>query len=474
VSGPRIATIGHADLLGGKRLDASYYQNEFVVAQLRVTQCGLETIPLGGDDGLVRAWIPNRTSLIFTSSSEKGTPYLRAHDALERIPPFERYAALQQMKDGDALSLEKGWIVLTCSGRNFGPCAWVGSRLARAAMTDIMRLEPRSEDDGLYAFAFLSTLTGQTLIRRDPAGSVINHLAPDDLRTILVPLVPESVRVSVIGKFRRSVELLDDATTELLDVDARLRTHLGLGVNPGATWALSQQRPRVMTRTIGELVDRLDAEFYSTRHKSARDVLSANAHQRLDEVANLLILGRYKRYYVDPPHGTPILSGGQLHQFRPVALKNISDRSFDDPDAYRLKRGWSVIACDGRSEGDLGRPGYVNSLWDGWMASNHLMRVVPRDGINPGYLHAALMLHEVQVQLKSVATGSVVDALDEATCGPILIPRLGGPEEKELGIRVDAAYEKWAEASRLQSAGADELEAEIQAAYEGQAVQAAA
>jgi hypothetical protein len=50
------------------------------------------------------------------------------------------------------------------------------------------------------------------------------------------------------------------------------------------------------------------------------------------------------------------------------------------------------------------------------MASNYLMRVVPRADVAPGYLHAALRAQEVQVQLKSVATGSVVDALDDATC----------------------------------------------------------
>jgi hypothetical protein len=67
-----------------------------------------------------------------------------------------------------------------------------------------------------------------------------------------------------------------------------------------------------------------------------------------------------------------------------LAMKRISDRSFRDPDAYRLSQGMSLIACDRRSEGDLGRPGYVSSLWDGWMASNHVMRVIPRKGIPSG------------------------------------------------------------------------------------------
>ena len=446
-------------------MDAAYYQDEFIVAKLRVTASGLKTIPLAGPDGLVEAWIPSRTSLVFARSPAYGTPYLRAHDALERIPPFERYAALGRMKDGERLRLEPGWIVLTCSGRNFGPCVWVGKRLAEAAMTDIMRLRPRSEDDGLYALAFLNTPTGKTLIRRDPAGSVINHLAPADLSAIPVPVIPDGLRATVVADTKRAVALCDAASEELLELDAELRSLLGLGERSPTTWAVSDNGPRISTRVATELGSRVDAEFFSERHASAVGRIAASDHDRLDAVADLLILSRYKRYYTEPPHGTPILSGSQLHQFRPVALKNISDRSFNDPEEYRLKRGWSVIACDGRSEGDLGRPGYVSSLWENWMASNHLMRVIPRPGIHPGYLHAALMVQETQIQLKSVATGSVVDALDASTTASVIIPRVGDAEEN-LGKRVDAAYEKWADAHRLLDSAASVFEAEVRAAYE--------
>lgn len=101
------------------------------------------------------------------------------------------------------------------------------------------------------------------------------------------------------------------------------------------------------------------------------------------------------------------------------------------------------------------------------MASNHLLRVVPRPEVHRGYLHAALRVQEVQVQLKSVATGSVVDALDANVCGGVLIPRLGKTIEADLGARIDAAYEMWADAYLLQSSAADRLEAQIEAAYEG-------
>ena len=59
------------------------------------------------------------------------------------------------------------------------------------------------------------------------------------------------------------------------------------------------------------------------------------------------------------------------------------------------------------------------------------------------------------MQLKSVATGSVVDALDAETCGPVLIPRLANEAESELGAAVIAAWERWAQAARLDEGAAE-------------------
>lgn len=300
--------MAHADLLGGRRLDAGYYQDDFVLARLRLTSTRLETVPLAGDGGLAKAWIPGRTTLVFTANPDDGVPYLRAHDALERIPAFERYVLVDRMKDGDRLILKRGWIVLTCSGRNFGPCAYVGHRLAQAAMTDIMRLEPTTEDAGLYALAFLTSHTGQTMIRRDPAGSVINHLAPHDLAKIPVPVAPGEARAEIVAQMKEATALCEEATNTVLTVDADLRDALGLGAPAGSTWPTLTPAPRVTTLSAADLTTRLDAEFYSERHMRARHAIAQGDHGRLDQVAGLVVLGRYKRYYVESPHGTPTSS----------------------------------------------------------------------------------------------------------------------------------------------------------------------
>jgi hypothetical protein len=64
-------------------------------------------------------------------------------------------------------------------------------------------------------------------------------------------------------------------------------------------------------------------------------------------------------------------------QLRPVNLRRISDRSFRDPSEFVVNVGTTIFTCDSRSEEALGEPAYVMPTWDGWMASEHVMRVEP-------------------------------------------------------------------------------------------------
>jgi hypothetical protein len=133
------------------------------------------------------------------------------------------------------------------------------------------------------------------------------------------------------------------------------------------------------------------------------------------------------------------LSGRQLLQLRPVALKYISDRSFVDPDSFIVRQGWSLFTCDGRSEEALGSPAFVPHIWDGWMASNHVMRAVPREGIASGYLYLAL---------RSRATGSVVDALDPETVASVVVPKVNPSDARRLGAEAEIA---WGDISEYQT-----------------------
>jgi hypothetical protein len=437
---PRFTTIKSASLEPPNlKLDAKHYQDEFVAALHKVRGAGFDLIELGA---LADAFVPARVKLVTSPNTVAGAPYLRAHDAFQIRPNHnDRYVVRTQIDGYDHLLLQEGMILTPSSGRNLGPIAYVGTSLQGFAMTDIMRIAPRDREDGLMLLCYLLSPTAQALIRRGRTGTSVDHLAAADVKMLPVPAFPYEIRRSLIEDARGAEFALDCGRQELVALERELHVRCRLGDDFGYTGLL-----QTFSTNRADLALRLDAAFHSPLSRRCREALLSHGGVELSNAANLRMLGRYKRYYVGRANGRPILSGRQLLQIRPVNLRYISDRSFSNPEAFVIKTGWTLFTCDGRSEEALGSPAYVMRHWDGWMASNHVMRAVPVGDMHPGFLYLAMRSPYVQAQLKARATGSVVDALDPDTVADVIIPRLPQRDVEELGAMADQAWRKISDA----------------------------
>ena len=337
------------------------------------------------------------------------------------------------------------------------------------------------------------TDTGQALIRRGRTGTTVDHLSPKDVLNIPVPWVDRSTREHCATNLQTAESLLDGARVDLESVQREIHSMAGLPVVIGGNAKEWGNRAKVFSISSSKLTSRIDAACYrpeaeprpcgsspsqgdasrsasTTSDPTVEDMrrhIKDGGGTELSSVADLRLLGRYKRYYVAPEYGRPILSGSQLSQLRPVNLKNISDRSFSDPESFVIRSGWSLFTCDGRSEEALGFPAFVSSLWDGWMASNHVMRAVPKSHIHPGFLYAVLRSPYVQIQFKAMATGSVVDALDETIGGNTLVFLPRKEIRDAIGEKVSMAWEAIAESIRITASTVGCLDSVIRRSYEG-------
>jgi hypothetical protein len=193
---------------------------------------------------------------------------------------------------------------------------------------------------------------------------------------------------------------------------------------------------------------RLDAAFAAPAAHSAKGRLQAEGGVELGTVADCDLPPRYTRYYVEAGHGRPILSGRQLLQARPVNLRYIADRSFKDVERYTLRTGWLALQAEGRAEERIGYPVVIASDRDGWLANNHIMRVIPHSGVSVGWLYSALSARLVQVQIKALSCGSVVDAVSPDDIRRVMLPPLdGGPDASDVQM---LHWENLAKASALE------------------------
>lgn len=180
----------------------------------------------------------------------------------------------------------------------------------------------------------------------------------------------------------------------------------------------------------GEL--RFDASFYNPRVAEAVKQLESSGMglATLGEMSErIFIPPRFKRVYVDSDHGTPFLQGSHVVHFQPADLKYLSNSAHKNMEKWIIHEGWILVTCSGT----IGRTAITPKQWDGWAASQHILRIVPKaDGYcPPGYLYAYLTSPAGQAQLTARIYGAVVDELTEDQARSILIPVPETPEQRE-------------------------------------------
>jgi hypothetical protein len=111
----------------------------------------------------------------------------------------------------------------------------------------------------------------------------------------------------------------------------------------------------------------------------------------------------------------------------------------------------------GRAEERTSQPALITGERGNWLANNHVMRVGPKPGVNPGWLDLCFASRHVQLQVKASSCGSVVAAVYPVDLNDVLVP---GPDE----ARGNFAFEAWKDlgtASMLEATAINSLERAI-------------
>ena len=183
---------------------------------------------------------------------------------------------------------------------------------------------------------------------------------------------------------------------------------------------------------------RLDAGHYSPELLNARRILEQSGLklERLGNIVESVILpGRIpKRIYVEPDAGLPFLQGSHIVHFQPADLKYLSPASHRNIELIVIRAGWLLIT----RSGSVGRVALCPQEWDGWAASEHIIRIVPDEKkCLSGYLCSFLASPLGQVQLNANIHGAVVDELTDTQVKNVLVPIAEKKTHVELARSID-------------------------------------
>lgn len=367
--------------------------------------------------------------------------------------------------------IKHGNIVVSRSGR-VGEAYWVDKKLGGALVGDSFRVVPKNPTDGPFIYAVLASNFARNFLSGSAYGSVVDHASVDQLRRFPVPELPKPVRSkisSVVGEaiaLRESAyDLLDDAQDQFhkanklppLDTNSRegSSTHADL-----LTFRVTSADIVQSAASASEF--RLESHFHNpiARTAIARIEKCPSIKRAVGELAHDVILcGRFKRNYVESAYGTPFLSGRNIVQCRPTDLNYLSNSETEDMQSNLLQRGWVLVT----RSGTIGRTCFVWHNFEGFAASEHILRVLPDEAeVDAGYLYAFFSSEYGYQQIARFRYGSVIDEITDQQLKKVIVPLPSPRQQREVGDQVRVAYEKRAGALKLEDEAQEILMRAIQ------------
>jgi type I restriction enzyme S subunit len=326
-----------------------------------------------------------------------------------------------------------------------------------------------------YIYAYLSSWIGQALLTKDQYGETVKHIEPHHIANIPIPRIPD-LEEKINQKILEAYRMREEAQELLLKAEEMIYLELGLPkIDEDDVEYFGGEKGKIVKSfeiKASELNLRLDASYcipilkHIKKYLTEHEAYGKYNMNELRSVAEVFDLPTYKRIYVNPDEGLPILSGVHLGQIKLWDLKYISGLSFKSDknliDKYRIKKGWILTT----ERGTTGISSLVTEYQDGWLASHNIIRVVSTN-INPGYLLAYLNTEYAQYQLKSKELGAVVEVLDPRDMGDIIIPIPEKDIQDHIGSIIIEAYDKRDKSNQIEEDAIKLLEGRLKEIAEG-------
>jgi restriction endonuclease S subunit len=282
----------------------------------------------------------------------------------------------------------------------------------------------KKEYDPNYVEIFLNSSLGrsQTERRNKGIGSPCLHL--EDLKTVLVPLPPNTIQ----GKITKKIHSARSKRRQVLARSQRLRTNVSAKLDEvlGLKGVISKPSTIYVTRDIA---DRLDAPYYNPVHEEVIEQLN---HGKFKTVGLSAIAG-FQKKRVDPANDSPdaLINYVQIQDIDETDNTIVSSTKVLGKDASSRAR--IPVSTDDILVPILGGSSIsvakVAKEFSGAIVSNGFEVLRVHDEKMRLYLVTYLVSPYAQLQIERELTGTIMPSISKEKLGKIRVPR---PDDKTL------------------------------------------
>jgi type I restriction enzyme S subunit len=404
---------------------------------------------------LARAYYPGRFKRIY-SESVNGIPFFLPSQLTDIHPKPDKYISSITNCDLSELRLRKGDLLLTRSG-TIGSLSLVSATLENTVFSDdVIRITTGKEADCGFLYAYLKSKIGETILQTNGYGSVITHIEPEHLADIPVPNPPDSIKKEIHDFIIRSFDLRDESNELIVKATGLLVNELNLPPVHEIKTKRFNNRIDVDNYSVklSNLNGRLDGSYHIPLAKAITEHLRKHAEELISvgdkRISKTIILpGRFKRVYVEEGQGRVFFGGKQLFELDPSNKKYLSLTKHSKRIKAELEITENTLLIT--RSGTVGKVIITPKHWEHWIASDHIIRVVPLNNDVAGYLFIFLSSVYGNSLIRRYTYGSVVDEIDDNHVAQIPFPLLRNKSvQKEINEIALEANKKRYEAYLLE------------------------
>lgn len=409
-----------------KRLEASVYDVEAKQARATILSGKYPVATLTGMQGLSKAYTCNRFKRIWVKWSNY--PIFQPSTIMDIKPDPDGYISEKTHVDIESLRVHDGQILVTCSG-TIGKVSYVSNTLNNAIFShDLLRITCNETEYPGYLYTYLKSITGNKLLVTNSYGAVITHIEAEHLDSIPIPNAPWSLKKEIHELIVRSYKLRDESN-DLIDEANKLLVE-ELQLPPFAELeqkVYGTDSVKHFSVPLSKMNARLDASYHIpiideiVRHLRAHAAeVTTIGDPRIS--SNVILPGRFKRIYVEKDYGKTFIGGKQINELDPSNKKYLSlvHHAKRIADQLTLHEQMTLITCSGT----IGKTALVPRHWDGWAASQHIIRIIPATQQLAGFINIFLASDYGRALICRNTYGSVVDEIDDHHVRNIPIPLL--------------------------------------------------
>ena len=451
----------------GKRLEASVFDVEAKQAHDLIKDNKYGCSVLLGDGGIIdTAYYPGRFKRIYCDRGN-GVPFYLPSQMTDIYPKADKYISKLTKCNIDELKLKEKTLLLTRSG-TIGSISLVSKTILGTVFSDdVIRVTFKNDYDLGYAYTYLKSKVGNTILQTNGYGSVITHLEPAHLSETPIPNAPDAIKSKINDLIMQSYDLRDESNALIDQAQALLVKELNLPPISEIKVDTLDKSKSVQTFNVklSEMAGRADASYHVPIVDAIVDILKKNAAEVTtvgDEriSSDIILPGRFKRVYVEEGYGRVFIGGKQLYELDPSNKKYLSLVHHGDRIAKQLElhENMTLITCSGT----IGKVTLVGKQWENWTANQHIIRIVPANNDVAGYISTFLSSDYGYELIKCFTYGSVVDEIDDNHVRQIQIPILKNQDiQKQINDLALQANEKRYQAYLLEQKALKVLDEEV-------------